>query len=118
MAWGLARCTPNALHCRIAGPWETVGFGIMGAYGLNKLDEFEQWSKAKYLAEFTRKLDRNRVRARRPRSAPHASEAYSHALRRRVTADLVPPPGQDAMDDTYQSVLGENFSKWFVPKVV
>tara|TARA_B100000768_G_C11051664_1_gene278629 strand:- start:310 stop:567 length:258 start_codon:yes stop_codon:yes gene_type:complete len=66
MAWGLARCTPNALHCRIAGPWETVGFGIMGAYGLNKLDEFEQWSKAKYLAEFTRKLDRNRVRTPPP----------------------------------------------------
>merc|ERR1711865_229934 len=65
-------------------PWETVGFGIMGAYGLNKLDDLEQWSKAKYQAEFTRKLDRNR----------------------------------DAMDDTYQGVLGENYSKWFGPKVV
>ena len=61
---------PNAPHRCIAGPWETVGFGIMGAYGLHKLNELEQWSKAKYQAEFTRKLDRNRVRARRPRSAP------------------------------------------------
>ena len=71
MAWALARCTPTALRCCIAGPWETVGFGIMGAYGLNKLDDLEQWSKAKYQAEFTRKLDRNRVRARRPRSSTH-----------------------------------------------
>ena len=66
MAWALARCTPTALRCCIAGPWETVGFGIMGAYGLNKLDDLEQWSKAKYQAEFTRKLDRNRVRTPPP----------------------------------------------------
>ena len=39
-------------------------------------------------------------------------------MRRRVAADLAPPPGQDAMDDTYQGVLGENYSKWFGPKVV
>ena len=31
----------RSLHRCFAGPWETVGFGIMGAYGLNKLDEFE-----------------------------------------------------------------------------
>jgi hypothetical protein len=29
-----------------------------------------------------------------------------------------PPPRQDAMDDKYQSVLGENYAKWFGPKVV
>merc|ERR1712008_327489 len=65
-------------------PWETAGFGIMGAYGLNKLDELEQGSKAKFKAEMTKKLERNR----------------------------------DAMDDTYQGVLGDNYSKWFGPKMV
>ena len=71
MAWRLARTArPTLLTSARAGPWETVGFGIMGAYGLNKLDELEQWSKAKYQAEFARKLDRNRVRARRPPAPP------------------------------------------------
>ena len=53
---------------------------------------------------------------------PHAGDACSHALRHRVTADLPPPPPpplrQDAMDDKYQSLLGENYAKWFGPKVV
>ena len=69
-------------HRCFAGPWETVGFGIMGAYGLNKLDEFEKSSRIKLDKVLKMKLERNRVRA-------HADR---HALRRRVTADLVLPP--------------------------
>ena len=47
----------------LAGPWETVGFGIMGAYGLNKLDEFEKSSRIKLDKVLKMKLERNRVRA-------------------------------------------------------
>ena len=67
----------DSLHRCFAGPWETVGFGIMGAYGLNKLDEFEKSSRVKYDKELKRKLERNRVRAHadlrrcmQPRVAP------------------------------------------------
>ena len=60
-----------------AGPWETVGFGIMGAYGLNKLDEFEKSSRIKYDKALKMKLERNRVRAHadllRPTPAMHAA---------------------------------------------
>ena len=86
MVWALARCMPTALHCRIAGPWETVGFGIMGAYGLNKLDDLEQWAKAKYQVEFTRKLERNRVRARRP--------PLRTRTQRRIQSRVAPPRGR------------------------
>ena len=85
MARGLARAARQ--RSSSAGPWETAGFGIMGAYGLNKLDELEQWSKAKFKAEMTKKLERNRARARRP---PPARTRCSHLLRRRVTTDLAP----------------------------
>ena len=68
---------PHANNVAFAGPWETVGFGIMGAYGLNKLDEFEKSSRVKYDKELKRKLERNRVRAHadlrrcmQPRVAP------------------------------------------------
>jgi hypothetical protein len=72
----------RSLHRCFAGPWETVGFGIMGAYGLNKLDEFEKSSRAKFDEAFKMKLDRNRVRARRRCSAP----------RRRCMQPRVAPP--------------------------
>ena len=60
-------------------------FGIAGAYGLNKLDELEQWSKGKYSAEMNKKLERNRARARRPPLRPHLQP---HCVRCR---DLQPP---------------------------
>ena len=63
----------NTLYRCFAGPWETFGFGIVGAYGLNKLDEFEKSSRAKYEEVLKMKLDRNRVRAdccMQPRVAP------------------------------------------------
>ena len=68
-------------HRCFAGPWETVGFGIMGAYGLNKLDEFEKSSRIKLDKVLKMKLERNRVRADRC-SAP----------RRRCMQPRVTPP--------------------------
>ena len=83
-------------------------FGVGGVYFLHELNALEEWSKQKFEAEFTKKLERNRARARHPCSA-----ILPLTL-------ILPSPhlGQDAMDDTYQSVLGDNYSKWFGPKVV
>ena len=73
----------DSLHRCFAGPWETVGFGIMGAYGLVKLDEFEKSSRVKYDKVLKMKLERNRVRAHADRcSAP----------RRRCMQPRVAPP--------------------------
>ena len=84
---GLARTArPRSCILASAGPWETVGFGILGAYGLNKLDELEQWAKAKYQVEFTRKLERNRVRARRP--------PLRTRTQRRIQSRVAPPRGR------------------------
>ena len=77
LSWRVALPRTARQQRCLAGPWETVGFGIMGAYGLNKLDEFEKSSRVKYDKELKRKLERNRVRAHadlrrcmQPRVAP------------------------------------------------
>lgn len=67
--WGWARrAGPRHRACVIrrrplsAGPWETLLFGMAGAYSLNKLDEFETWSKQKLSEEMAKKLERNKAR--------------------------------------------------------
>ena len=55
----------------------------MGAYGLNKLDEFEKSSRVKFDEAFKMKLDRNRVRACRPLLRPTPA---MHAATRCATA--------------------------------
>ena len=104
---------------------------MAGAYSLNKLDEFETWSKQKASEEMAKKLERNKAREHTeplpppspsPRGAALPLPERSHratsptATAPNATRPASPRGAQEAFDEQYKGILGENYQKWFGTK--